>query len=475
MSRHYQMYLGGEWVEREKTITVQSPYDDCIVGTVAAANKRDFTLAIDKAQEAFEQTRELPAYKREAVCRQIADMLEARVDDFAKMMTLELGKAIKDSRLEVLRAVGVFRTSAEEAKRVGGEMVDLDWLAGSEGRFGLVRRFPRGVIGAITPFNFPLNLVAHKIGPAIASGNSIVLKPASKTPIIALMLAEIIDQTEYPKGAVSVLPSSASEAEPLLMDDRVKLITFTGSAEIGWWIKTNSGKKPVVLELGGNAGVIIADDADLEFATTRLLFGAFGVAGQSCISVQRIYVQEAVFERFTQLFLDKVKKLTVGDPMDAGTDIGSLVDTESVSRTLAWIDEAIKGGAKLLCGGTSVGRQIAPTVLTSVKRIMSVCSKEVFAPVVVIETYREFADAVAAVNDSEFGLQAGVFTNRLNNIVYAFKRIETGGVIVNDVPTYRVDHMPYGGVKSSGLGREGIRYAIEDMTEPKLLAINVRG
>lgn len=474
MSKAYRMYLGGDWRDAERRISVENPWDNSLTGLAAKATRQDFERAISLADEAFEQTRELPAYKREAVCRQIADLLEQRIDEFARMMTLELGKAIKDSRLEVMRAIGVFRTSAEEAKRIGGEIVDLDWLAGSEGRMGLVKRFPRGVIAGITPFNFPLNLVAHKIGPAIASGNCIVLKPASTTPIIALMLAELIDQTDHPKGAISILPASAQDASPLITDERVKLITFTGSAEIGWWIKAQAGKKPVVLELGGNAGAIVADDADLEFAATRLLFGSFAVAGQSCISVQRIYLHEAIRDKFIRLFIDKVCGLRVGDPLDMTTDVGTLVDTEAVTRTLQWIDEARQGGAEVLCGGKATGRQMQPTVLTNVRPEMSVCSKEVFAPVVVIDTYTDLKQAVAAVNRSEFGLQAGIFTNRLNDIMYAYKRIETGGVIVNDVPTYRVDHMPYGGVKSSGLGREGVRYAIEDMTEPKLLALNPR-
>jgi glyceraldehyde-3-phosphate dehydrogenase (NADP+) len=288
------------------------------------------------------------------------------------------------------------------------------------------------------------------------------------------MLAELIDQTDYPKGAISILPASAQDASPLLTDDRIKLITFTGSAEIGWWIKSQAGKKPVVLELGGNAGVIVADDADLDYAITRLLFGSFAVAGQSCISVQRIYVHEAILEQFTRTFVDKASKLKVGDPLDPGTDIGTLVDTEAVTRTLQWIDEAKRDGAEILCGGKATGRQMQPTVLTNVRPEMSVCSKEVFAPVAVIDTYTEFTKAVESVNRSDYGLQAGIFTNRMNDIMYAFKRVETGGVIINDVPTYRVDHMPYGGVKNSGIGREGVRYAIEDMTEPKLLALNPR-
>ncbi len=474
MAKEYGIYLAGEWESRSRMNRVESPYDNEHVASVGMASREDFTAAIGRAHEAFEQTRELPAYVRENVCRAIADGIEKDLERFALTMSQELGKAIKDSRAEALRAVGLFRTSAEEAKRIGGEIIDLDWVAGSEGRLGLVRRFPRGVIGAITPFNFPLNLVAHKIGPAIASGNTIVLKPATKTPLSALLLAELIDQTEYPKGAVSILPASAADAAPLLEDERVKLITFTGSAEVGWWIKEHSGRKPVLLELGGNAGVIVADDADLEYATSRLLFGAFGVAGQSCISVQRIYVHEAIQQEFLDLMLAKIARLNVGDPLDPSTDIGAMVDATAVANTLAIIAAAVKDGARVLCGGVAKGNLFWPTLLTDVKRSMAVCTQEAFAPLAVVETYRRFEDVVAAVNDSEYGLQAGLFTNRMKDIMFAFRRIECGGVVVNDVPTYRVDHMPYGGVKRSGLGREGVRYAIEDMTEPKLLALNVR-
>jgi len=474
MSEHHKMYLAGEWVDRAEQIRVESPFDNSPVGTVAAASQEDFTKAIGAAHAAFEKTREIPAYKREAVCRQIADELEKNAESFARMMALELGKAIKDARAEVSRAIGVFRVSAEEAKRVGGEIIDLDWNAGSEGRIGLLRRFPRGVIGGITPFNFPLNLVAHKIGPAIASGNCIVLKPASKTPIVALMLAQLIDGTDYPKGAISILPGSGKAAAPLLSDERVKLITFTGSAEVGWWIKSQAGKKPVVLELGGNAGVAVADDADLEYASTRLMFGTYAVAGQSCISVQRIYIHESIYDRFTAMLADKTSRLKTGNPLEPATDIGPLVDDVSADRTRQFIDEALAGGAKLLCGGTITGRMCEPTLLANVSRTMALHCKEAFAPVAVVNRYRDFKEVIDKINDSEFGLQAGIFTNRMNDIIYAFKRIETGGVIINDVPTYRVDQMPYGGVKSSGMGREGVRYAIEDMTEPKLLAINPR-
>ena len=387
---------------------------------------------------------------------------------------MELGKAYKDSRLEVTRAIGVFRVAAEEAKRIGGEIVDLDWSPGSEQRLGLVRRFPMGVIGGISPFNFPLNLVAHKVGPAIASGNTIVLKPASKTPIIALMLAEIIDKTEHPTGAVSVLPGSSQESAPLLDDPRVKLITFTGSSEVGWWIKEHAGHKEVVLELGGNAGVAVADDADLDFATTRLLYGAFAAAGQSCISVQRIYVHEKIYDKFLTIFKAKVKKLKVGDPLDPKTDIGTMVERPAVENTLATIKEAVKGGARILTGGKAKGNLLEPTVLTDVKSSMDVCSKEAFAPLAVVQKYKTFKKVIDEINNSEYGLQAGIFTNRMKDVFYAFKNVECGGVVVNDIPTYRADHQPYGGMKNSGMKREGVRYSIEDMTELKILSMNLK-
>jgi len=474
MAKNYKMYLGGKWVDRKNKIRVVNPYDDSVVGTVAAASKADYTKAIDIAQDTFVLTRELPAYKREETLRSVADGLEKNIESFAKMMCLELGKAYKDSRGEVLRAIGVFRVAAEEAKRVGGEIVDLDWAAGSEKRLGLVRRFPMGVIAGISPFNFPLNLVAHKVAPAIASGNTIVVKPASATPIMALMLADLIDKTDHPKGAVSILPGSSKDVAPLLEDERVKLITFTGSAEVGWWIKENARKKPVVLELGGNAGVAVADDADLDYAATRVVFGAFAVAGQSCISVQRIFVHEKIYDRFLKLLVGKVKKLKVGDPLDPKTDVGTMVDRQALEDTVTLVNEAVEGGAGILVGGKVKGRVLQPTLLANIKKSMRVWAEEAFAPLAVVCKYRDFRKVVDEINDSVFGLQAGIFTNRLKDVFYAFKYIETGGVVVNDVPTYRADHQPYGGTKDSGLGREGVRYAIEDMTEVKILSMNLK-
>ena len=474
MAKSYKMYLAGKWISSRQKIKVESPYDDHLVGTVSAAVKADYTKAIDAAQKAFEITRTLPSYVREGICLQVAHELIRNREKFARMMSLEMGKAIKDARVEVDRAMNCFKIAAEEAKRVGGEIMDLDWTVGSEERVGLVRRFPVGVVAGISPFNFPLNLVAHKVAPAIASGCPIVLKPASKTPIVALMLAELIDATELPKGAFSVLPGSSKESTPLIDDDRIKLITFTGSSPVGWWIKAHSGMKKTVLELGGNAGVAVADDADVDLAVSRLIYGAFGQAGQSCISVQRIFVHEKVYNQFIRKFRAAIGKIRMGNPLDDKTDLGPMVDIESAERTEKWIKEAIDGGAKLLAGGKRQKRMLQPTLLGNVKTTMNVCSQEAFAPLAVVFKYKNFKSMINQINNSEFGLQAGVFTQRVKDIFYAFKYIETGGVMINDIPTYRADHMPYGGVKSSGMGREGIKYGIEDMTEIKILGLNLK-
>ncbi len=474
MAQNYKMYLGGEWVDRDNTVEIRSPYDDSVVGNVALAGKDDYTKAIEIAEDTFKVTRELPSYKRQETCQAVADALQENIDELATLMARELGKAYQDAKVEITRAIGVFKIAGEEAKRMGGDIIDLDWSPGSEERVGLVRRFPKGVIAGISPFNFPLNLVCHKVAPAIASGNTIVIKPASATPIMALKLAEIIDKTDHPKGAVSILPGSSKNASPLLEDPRVKLITFTGSAEVGWWIKENAGKKEVVLELGGNAGAIVADDTDLDFATTRITKGGYAIAGQSCISVQRVYVHENVYDEFLEMFESKVAQLKIGDPTDPETDIGAMVDRESVENSVKMIEAAVKGGAKLVIGGEDKGKLVSPTILTDVKASMDVCAKEAFAPLVVVIRYTDFKKAVAEINNSDYGLQAGVFTHRLKDIFYAFKHIDCGGIVINDVPTYRADHQPYGGMKDSGLGREGIRYTIEDMTDVKILSVNLK-
>ncbi|MCB2231108.1 aldehyde dehydrogenase family protein [bacterium] len=474
MAKKYKMYLAGEWVDRKETIRVENPYDDSLVATVARASKEDLTTAISKAQEAFAKTRELTSYQREEACLAVAEGLRENANRFATMMSMEVGKALADSRGEVGRAVEVFKTAAEEARRVGGEIMDLDWTRGAENRMGLIRRFPIGVISGISPFNFPLNLVAHKIAPAMASGNTIVLKPAPKTPVMALMLAELIDQTDYPKGAISVLPAANEDSSPLIEDERIRLISFTGSDAVGWWIKERARKARVVLELGGNAGAVIADDADLEFAAERVVKGGFGSAGQSCISVQRVFVHEKVYEDFVKKLVARTRKLKVGNPLDEKTDVGTLVDDRAVEKTKAILDDARENGAEFLTGGKIKGRLVDPTILTNVKKSMKACSMEAFAPLITVQKYKSFKKVVDDLNDTPYGLQAGIFTNRLDDVFYAFKHVEVGGLVINDVPTFRADHQPYGGIKDSGIGREGMRYAIEDMTEIKILSMNLR-
>jgi acyl-CoA reductase-like NAD-dependent aldehyde dehydrogenase len=352
-----------------------------------------------------------------------------------------------------------------------GELIPLDIMPSSKDRVGITRRFPIGPIAGISPFNFPLNLAAHKIAPAIASGNPIILKPPSKDPLTMLTVAEIIEAAGVPTGSVSILPMTRELGDRMVADDRFKLLTFTGSPSVGWRMKERAGKKKVVLELGGNAGVIVDRTADLDWAVRRILVGAFTYAGQVCISVQRMFVHEDIWGAFMTKFVEGAKALKVGDPLDPQTDVGPMVDTKAAARTQGWVDEAIALGGKVLLGGKAAGNFFPPTILTDTPVSAQVCSNEAFAPLVVAFPFRDFDDAVRGVNDSFFGLQTGVFTNDLANAWRGFHELEVGGVIVNDVPTYRIDHMPYGGVKDSGLGREGLRWSIEDMTELRIMVL----
>jgi len=370
----------------------------------------------------------------------------------------------------VARGALTFRIAAEEALRINGEWLPLDWSAPNRGRSGIVRRYPIGPVAGISPFNFPLNLAAHKVAPAIAAGCSIVLKPPSKDPLVMLRVAGYLAETSLPKGAVSILPMDRPTGDRMVADDRFKLLSFTGSPSVGWKMKAEAGKKKVVLELGGNAGAIVDETADLEWTVARLAFGAFAYSGQVCISVQRIYVVASIFDEFQRLFVDKVRQLKVGSPLDPATDLGPMVNAGAVARTHEWVGEAIQRGATALVGGEPDGLFYPPTVLVDVPKDARVCGEEVFAPVVNLFSVPDFKAAMAEINDSQFGLQCGVFTNDLERTLLAHDELEVGGVIVNDVPTWRTDAMPYGGVKDSGLGREGLRWSIEDMTEPRLLA-----
>lgn len=466
-------YLAGEWRTSDDTLPVRNKFSGEAAAVVSRASRDDVCEAIALATAAFEHTRALPAHKRAAVLQHIAGALQSQHEALSRQLAVEAGKPIKTARQEIDRAILTYTVASEEAKRIEGEWLPMDIAPVGEGRIGLVKRFPLGPISAITPFNFPMNLVAHKVAPALASGCPIIVRPASSTPLSALSLAEIIHESGWPMGAFSVLPCSTQAAEPLITDERMKLLTFTGSPAVGWPLKNKAGRKRVTLELGGNAGVIVHHDCDLDFAVSRIVMGAFGYAGQSCISVQRAFVHRSIHDAFLQKLLAKVSALKVGDPLDEATDVGPMIDEASAENVAEWVSEAVKAGATVLAGGTRQGNLMQPTVMSNVQSEMRVCAQEVFAPLMTVVPYENFEDAVKEVDNSDFGLQCGVFTRDLKNIWHAYEHIDVGGVIVNDVSSYRVDHMPYGGVKQSGFGREGVKYAVEEMTEPKLLVMNM--
>src|ERR1700756_2993853 len=467
-------FVDGKWVEDGDLVEVKSPYDGAVIGRVYQGRRQHAEAAIAASVKAFGTTRRLPAFERQRVLRRVAQTISERKQEFFRTLAQEAGKPIKAARTEVERAIFTFTVAAEESTRIYGEYLPLDWQEFTAGRWGLVKRFPLGPVAGITPFNFPLNLVAHKVAPAIAAGCPMVLKPAPQTPLCSLLLAEVVQQAGWPDGALNVLPLSNDDASVLVTDDRLKMISFTGSTTVGWQIKKNSGKKKVVLELGGNAGVIVHSDTDVAYAADRCVAGGFGYAGQTCISVQRILVEQSVYGKFTDALLSGVKELKTGDPLDETTDVGPLIRESDAVRAAEWVQEAVRGGARLLCGGTRHGSIMEPTVLTGTKHDMKVNCQEIFAPVVSVEPYHNFNDALRQINSSAFGLQAGLFTRHGKLMFQAFEELEVGGLLAGDVPTFRIDHMPYGGVKDAGIGREGLRYAIEEMTEPKLMVMNLR-
>jgi acyl-CoA reductase-like NAD-dependent aldehyde dehydrogenase len=471
-AKPHPIFLAGRWVDSPDPLEVTNPADpNTPAGSTFHATEAQYEEAVEAAVAAFEETRKLPAYERGRILREVSGGIKARREELGRLIALEAGKPIRDALTEVDRAVLTFRLGAEEAERMVGEVIPLDLMASSKDRVGITRRFPIGPIAGISPFNFPLNLAAHKVAPAIASGNPIVLKPPSKDPLTMLTVAEIIEAAGPPQGAVSILPMTRELGDRMVSDERFKLLTFTGSPSVGWRMKERAGKKRVVLELGGNAGVIIDRSADLDWAVKRTLVGAFAYAGQVCISVQRMFVHEAIWDPFLAKFLDGVKAIKVGDPLDPTTDVGPMVDAHAADRTQRWVDEAIAMGGRVLAGGKADGTFFAPTVLTDVPLAAQVCSNEAFAPLVVAFKFRDLDEAIAGVNDSMFGLQTGVFTNDLAGAWRSFSELEVGGVIINDIPTYRIDHMPYGGVKDSGQGREGLRWAMEDMTEIRIMVL----
>ena len=468
----HPIFLAGRWVESPDVLEVANPADPSTpAGATFHATPEQYEEAVEAAVRAFEVTRRMPAYERGAILRRISAGVAERREELGRLISLEAGKPIRDALVEVDRASLTFRLGAEEAERMYGEMIPLDLMASSKGRIGVTRRFPVGPVAGISPFNFPLNLAAHKVSPAIAAGCSVVLKPPSKDPLTMLTVGEIIEQSGAPEGSVSILPMSRELGDRMVSDDRFKLLTFTGSPAVGWAMKAKAGRKRVVLELGGNAGVIVDRTANLDWAVKRILVGAFSYAGQVCISVQRIFVHADVMDAFLEKFIAGAKALRLGDPTDPATDLGPMVDEKAALRTQAWVDEAVQMGGRVLLGGSAQGTFFPPTVLVDTPVEAKVCSAEAFAPLVVVFPFTDIGDAIRQVNASFFGLQAGVFTNDLANGWQAFGEIETGGVIINDIPTYRIDHMPYGGVKDSGLGREGLRWSIEDMTELRIMVV----
>ena len=470
--QNYKIYIGGEFCQTKERLKVLNPFDNSIIAETYLAGKGELEKAIEKAQSVKSIMRDLSSHKKYSILMQIANQIEAKSNELALILAREAGKPFKYALGEIKRAVQVFTIAAEESKRLPKEYISIDWTPAGEKKEGLVKYFPVGLIAGIAPFNFPLNLAAHKIAPAIASGNAIIIKPARSTPLSVLELAKIIDQTELPKGAFTVLTMDREAGNQLVTDERFNMLSFTGSPNVGWKMKANAGKKKIALELGGNAGVIVSEQADVDLAVKKCLVGGFAYSGQVCIHVQRIVVHEKVFDKFVNKFISETKKLTFGAPDDESTDISVMIDEENAKRVEDWVNEAVHNGAKILYGGKRKDSFYEPTIITNTKREMKVCALEIFGPVVTVEKFSDFSQAVGMINDSEYGLQAGVFTDSITEMNQSFNEIEAGGVIINDVPTFRVDHMPYGGIKNSGFGREGIKYAINEMMEPRLLIKN---
>src|SRR5688500_6672850 len=466
------LLVNGDWRTGEGTLEVHSPFDGRVVAEIGVPTDRDVEDAAATAAATFRESRHLPVHVRSEALDHISKRLSETIDENAELIAREGGKPLKWAKVEATRAVSTFRWASEVLRRGDEEFMRLDTEASLGSRVGLLRRFPFGPVLGITPFNFPLNLVAHKGAPALAVGAPIVVKPASATPIGSLRLAEFFAETDLPKGMYQVLPVSSSVADTMARDERFRKISFTGSAEIGWYLKGLDPKKRVTLELGGNAGVIVHADADLDFAAQRVAYGGYYQAGQSCISVQRVLVSSEVYEDFTARLVKQIESLKVGDPLDPTVDVGPVIQRKEVDRLTEWVKEAVSQGAEVLTGGGGDGPFFQPTLLSKVTPEMKVCREEVFGPVVTISPYQTFEDALKAVNDSRYGLQAGVFTNDIDRAFEAHRTLEVGGIIVNDVSAFRADQMPYGGSKESGFGREGLRYAMEEMTEPRIMVLS---
>jgi len=472
MKETVSFIIDGKQKQSKDVFEVINPFNGEYVATVFRPSASDVEEAIQSATRAFQSTKEMPSCQRSAILKKTVELIQKNKESVARILCLETGKPIRHAKGEVGRALTTLTLASEEVHRLEGEAIPLDITQNSGNRLGIVRRFPIGPVAGISPFNFPLNLVCHKVAPALASGNSITLKPASSTPLSALRLGEILLEAGALPGSCNIIPCTAENAEKLVTDSRLKMITFTGNPKVGWAIKNKAGKKRVCLELGGNAAAVIEPDADLDYVIKRSLLGAFAYAGQICISLQRLFVHHSIFDDFTDQFVKKTKLLKLGDPLKEETDVGPMITEREAQRAEKWIKEAVKEGAKILTGGQRGRTLVQPTVLTHVSPKSKVSCQEAFAPVVVLDSYKDFKEALKRVNDSFYGLQAGVFTRDIDKAFQAFRELDVGGVMINDIPTYRVDHMPYGGVKDSGFGREGVRYAMEEMTERKIMVVN---
>lgn len=472
-----KFFIGDEFVSSGDITEIKNPYTNEVVKKVYKSGKEHINSSLNYLTNVFQKYRDTPTYIKAELLDKVSHKISERKEELAKLITSETGKPIKFSRIEVDRAVLTFRLGSEESKRIEGEILNLDLLKGSENVTGIVKRFPLGVILAITPWNFPINLVAHKLSPALASGNVVLLKPASASLACGIELVKLIkescDELKLGYCPVNVVTASGSVIESFISDDRIKMISFTGSSSVGWDLKRKVNRQKISLELGGNAAVIVDESADIKTAVAKIIIGGFGQAGQSCISVQRVFVHGKIYEEFEKTLTEETKKVKVGNPFDDDTDVASMITEEDAKKIEGWINDAVKNGAKVIAGGTRDSAVLKPTIITNTNNKMDVNSKEVFAPLITVTMFDDFKKAVDEVNDSIYGLQAGVFTKNIDNAFYAFNNIEAGGVIINNVSTYRMDSMPYGGVKDSGNSREGVKYAIEEMTERRVMVVTL--
>ena len=467
----YPYYLASEAVYANTDLEVTNKYTGECATRVALADAEVIDKAIAAAEQAQGAVTALAPYQRQAILEHCVKRFTERADELAKALCIEAGKPINDAKGEVTRLIDTFKIAAEESVRINGEVVNLEISARAKGYQGMTKKVPIGPCSFISPFNFPLNLAAHKVAPAIAAGCTFVLKPASRTPIGALIIGEVLAETDLPKGAFSILPCSRDGADLFTTDERLKLLSFTGSPDVGWALKAKAGKKPVVLELGGNAACVVDEDADINDAIKRIIIGAYYQSGQSCISVQRLLVHRSIYDEFKQAYVDKVSNLVAGDPASEDTFIGPMISESEAERLHNWIERAKEEGGTILCGGKRKGAMLEATVMENVPKACDASAEEAFGPLSVLYPFDHFEEALAEVNNSRYGLQAGVFTRDIYKAHQAWNTLEVGGVVIGDVPSWRVDNMPYGGVKDSGLGREGIKYAIEDMTETRLMVI----